>query len=450
VSREEADKAIPFEKQSASRPAVVVDTNAVNSVNLRQLLGNRGELEAISKIADIKVPHVVLDELIEHKRRAFDQEIAQCRKSEVLRAMNVNLSALEELEFSTFEEALRLDQSIPFEVISLEDEQSVFRRVYPLVIHNKPPFEKGSDKGFKDACIALSAEDYAKNNPDVPVFLLTRDAMLTSYFNENADIQVIKDANELRRFLVPVLATESVEPTLVAKGGSRPDTRATSETKGREQVLQLIGDLAASESFLQTHAAVRKLSKLKPQIDAELSVKLLRVSMNNNQVYSILRDEDVWNLLHPLFEKYQSAMSDEEYKRFVDCGDLPYKREQNPADVFFTTRERQAFTWVINGISNHLENLSITAHVRDGQEAIISLREVLERNQLSSAISYDELLSAVIEGGYTSSGGSLPTAHLREFFKYYDVADQVKREAVVKNLLSRIAMADVDYSDVPF
>ena len=51
---------------------VIVDTNlARNENSFTKLLGNRGQLEAISAKARLAVPEVVIDEIVEQKRSAF-------------------------------------------------------------------------------------------------------------------------------------------------------------------------------------------------------------------------------------------------------------------------------------------------------------------------------------------------------------------------------------------
>ena len=63
--------------------SVFLDTNVINSgKDYDRLFGGRAVLERVAKHYEIVIPEVVLDEVLQHKRKHFDEEKAGCCKVE--------------------------------------------------------------------------------------------------------------------------------------------------------------------------------------------------------------------------------------------------------------------------------------------------------------------------------------------------------------------------------
>ena len=99
---------------------VIVDTNlARNENSYEQLLGYRGQLEAVSKSAQLLIPEIVIDEIIAQKRLAFEKEIASLKRSGVLKLTDFSAGELEKLAFDNVESYIRSDKSIDYDVLPL-------------------------------------------------------------------------------------------------------------------------------------------------------------------------------------------------------------------------------------------------------------------------------------------------------------------------------------------
>jgi hypothetical protein len=70
-----------------------------------------------------------------------------------------------------------------------------------LCLGNHPPFDKSSDKGFKDAYIYLTILDYLLPLTDEKAFLISRDGRLKEAFDENDQIKVVENFDEFEKYL---------------------------------------------------------------------------------------------------------------------------------------------------------------------------------------------------------------------------------------------------------
>lgn len=436
-----------------SKPLVVVDTNRLNSESsFSLLLGNRDELSAIVEVADLLIPAVAIDEVIEHKRQAFIQDVTKAKRNHVLRLCNVDWATLALPSFEDIELSLRSDQSIPYRVIKPHDPGRTFEKLYGLAVRHEAPFEEKSDKGFKDGCIVASVDDYLDDNPDVSLYLLTGDVRLASYFSTNPRVTHVTSCGDLLALIGVGRWDEHGVPNASEEVACAPEAPSVpkSDPEIIEDLQRLAEELRFAGSFQGTHSVIKQLGQLDGTIGRVEGVGLLRAAVRNDQVYGILRDDDVWGCLYPLFKSYGDGLDDDEYGVFVDYGDLPYEREEDPYNVHFTRSERAAFGQVVNALGDHLANVGAMASVRSPAEIIERFERVLSRNQLSRTVSCKELLAAVIDGLFSSYDGAIFTSALRDFLDRYRRASDVKKEAVMGGLANKVETAEVDYSDMPF
>ena len=175
---------------------VFVDTNYVDRSNsFTYLFGNRKDLMELAKMTTLVVPEVVIDELISHKEKAYQSEKSRFVKNPFFDHIGASREDIKKLEFEQIKNQLIKDQSIPYKIAYLnESKEDVFNKIYSLAIKNAPPFDEGSDKGFKDACIALCIEQYLSNKPDCKSYLITKDSRLTEYFSSFEKPEVVDSA----------------------------------------------------------------------------------------------------------------------------------------------------------------------------------------------------------------------------------------------------------------
>lgn len=438
--------------QNDLKPLVVVDTNKLNSEkSYSLLLGNRHELQAIAKVADLLIPAVVIEEAIEHKRHVYDQDVKRVKGSGALRLCGVDVAALPFPSFDDIEFALRNDQSIPFRIIKPRDSAIAFEKLHALAVRHKAPFEDKSDKGFKDGCIAASIDDYLEDEEGATLYLLTEDNRLSSYFSENSRVIPVSSYKELLAQLGPERGEASdVADNSGKSAESRGFPAAVTDPEIISDLKKLTDELGYVGSFSGTHSVIGRLRQLGGTIGRNEGIDLLRAAVRNDQVYEILRDDDVWSFLYPLFKSFGDGLEDSEYGVFVEYGDLPYEREEDPLDVHFTRSEKAVFSQVLNALGDHLSSVGAMASVRTSSEIIEGFRRVLSRNQLNRSIGCKELLAAVIDGRFSFYDGAILTDTLREFLGYYKRAGDVKKEAVINGLVNKIESAETDYTDMSF
>ena len=70
-----------------------------------------------------------------------------------------------------------------------------------MSIENIPPFEKDSDKGFKDAYIFFTILEYWSNNKSENIFAVTKDKRLKQALIEDKHIRVVSDFNEFEKYI---------------------------------------------------------------------------------------------------------------------------------------------------------------------------------------------------------------------------------------------------------
>lgn len=110
---------------------VIIDTNlARNENSFTRLLGNRGQLEAISAKACLIIPEVVIDEIIAQKRAAFQKEVASLKRSGVLKLTDFSKGGFESLDFDMVEREIRNDKSIEYDILPLPPTDYVFPLLY--------------------------------------------------------------------------------------------------------------------------------------------------------------------------------------------------------------------------------------------------------------------------------------------------------------------------------
>jgi len=299
---------------------VIVDTNcALNEKVYDLLLGNRKELESIAEFATIFLPDIVIDEIIEQKRTSFNQAKGDIQHNALFKYMEVDINQIEELSFKDFETKLRGDQSIPYKVISLSDKSKAFEKSYRLAISHSAPFKIGSDKGFKDTCIALITDEFLKTlDSEERVFLFSKDERLKEYFTNNKMIISIDGLEDLKSKLIIKGQEEEELTTESIKNASESDSIEIKEpTPGEKAKSALLTEFRNSSSFLHTHLLVDKLAFNEKVFNEKDFCDILRSACNNRQIYWILGDSDIAEFLIPVFEKYGKCLDSDSYNRFI-------------------------------------------------------------------------------------------------------------------------------------
>lgn len=161
-----------------------LDTNIINSNSFDTLSGQPTELFRLAEMAKIVIPRTALDEPLEHKRRHFDNQMRAIKSNQIFRLAEIDREILDSLNYKTLEDHLLSICDIRYDIAELRDHAEIFKTIYDLALHNKAPFDKGSDKGFKDACVVISIEQYLETHPEAKkALVVSDDSRVQDHFN---------------------------------------------------------------------------------------------------------------------------------------------------------------------------------------------------------------------------------------------------------------------------
>lgn len=175
---------------------VIFDTNTVRSqTSISNFIGGRTDLEKFSKVADVLLPDIVIDEIRAQKRRYLSK-----KRDEFLLNPFHELIVLEKELTKAFKvdgllQQIEEKETIKYQVLSLSSKNAL-ESMRKLAINRKPPFDSDSDKGFKDAYIYFTVLDYLKTNPSDEAYFVTRDKRLTEAFSTVSAITVVADYDD--------------------------------------------------------------------------------------------------------------------------------------------------------------------------------------------------------------------------------------------------------------
>lgn len=317
---------------------IVLDSNKLIGKNsFGELFGNRQELERINELPNIEllVPQIVIDELIHQKNEAFQVSKVRFQSNSMYKMLSAEArQAMEQVALDT--EALRLDVSIPYKMIDVTDQSAALVKIRDLAVNYKAPFQvynsedkENSDKGFKDAFIAMTVDDYLDGlTGDEKIFLYTNDGRLAEYFGNNNRVVWVRNYDEIVGQIgeaETVTASEPHTPTI------RP------QSPQHIEIQNLLTDLRNSGNFAYTHTLISKLNV--PAILRRLSdedyLDILRSTISNEQILWIVQDSDVSSFILPIFEKYKDSLTPHQFNTFISAAGLSYpKRSSQSVDAW--------------------------------------------------------------------------------------------------------------------
>lgn len=296
---------------------IIADTNALlNKKSPDKLLGNRKELQKIidTPDAELVIPAMVIDEIIFQKAsmpRLAKQSLVD---NAYYKRLPDDIRAT--AEANDLDEAkLRSDQSIPFTEIDIADEASAFNKIRKLVINHEAPFAKynpgdktNTDKGFKDACVAITIDEYLASIEDDRVIFVSSDGRLSEYFADNDRVVCVSNVDDAIGQIEPA-ATETVLED------NQPSATIKPLSQERLAIQTLLTDFRNTGSFAETHGLIPKLESVakSSKLTDDDYMDILASTVQNSQIAWLLGDEDVRGFILPIFKKYGNRLDVESY-----------------------------------------------------------------------------------------------------------------------------------------
>jgi len=249
------------------------------------------------------------------------------------------------------EDALRNDQSIPYVAIDVQDKARAFDEIRGLAVNHEAPFEvysvelgksktDNTDKGFKDAYIALTINQYVNSlSNGEKVFVLIRDRRFEEYLDKNDRVICVSNFDDFNaRYQVPERRSATIQGT----------ARIVPENKGRQEIKGLLTEFRNTPNFTSTHNLVIKLAAAAAanKLTDDDYMDILVSTAQNNQIGWLLGDEDVRELILPIFKKHGERLNTEQYNTIaLGLGLEVLKVVPMSPDVDFDEMEAAADMW---------------------------------------------------------------------------------------------------------
>lgn len=424
---------------------VFVDTNSIDSTSFDTLFGRADDLRRLDEMAQIVIPRTVLDELLEHKKRHFGNKMTEMKNNPLSRIAKIDRKVFSELDYDMLEKEMLEQCKIKYEVAEIQDPAEAFAAIYELASLNKPPFDKGSDKGFKDACIAMSIDDYLETHPGADKsILVSRDSRLREYYYDNTLIDCVSDVKEA----IESLAFGSSAQPNASRASEVDEKQETFELADPTSASALIESLEKTGSFLETHRIVNQYKNIDfTQVGDRSGKDILKCCVRNSQVRYILADEDVHDFFCPIFERYQHKLNDSDYSLFVDSANLPNERVDSEGNVQLSRCEKMVYQNFARDLIAHIQSRNFGSIVSSDAEAIgCNLLALSPRHNIDEeSVSWQEVASIFIEGGVSASSSSVNQRVLRDFLSLLKQSSQAKVSAIVGALCLRLEDVEEDF-----
>lgn len=176
--------------------AVFLDTNSLRNADPMRFFGNVARLEQISRLATIYVPDVVIEEIKCQKRERLKGQFSKFTDNYFFSHVECDQADLERHIEERIDELYgAATEELPFQIKKLEDDSEHIRHLLGLAMQNRAPFETGTDKGFKDACIYLTILQHLDATSDT-VFLFTDDGRLRDSFDSYERVRTLKEPEQ--------------------------------------------------------------------------------------------------------------------------------------------------------------------------------------------------------------------------------------------------------------
>lgn len=443
---------------------VFLDTNCINSKSFENLFGRSSSLKDIMKVADIVIPEMTFEELIIHKRNSFIKKVRELKSNPLRFKVGIDANLLESLSFSSTEEELRNGSDIDFSVCGLCKNSNTLQRLCQMALNNLPPFDEGTDKGFKDAVIALSIDEYIEERKTTyeaeteDYYVVTNDSRLQDYFND--DEYINKDCVRIKKSIDDLLEELNLQAEAKSTNTEcrEPNNHAIRESSDFQSSLSAVADdlveqLCLSKSFSETHKTVYQIKNCKKQLSSVQSKKLLKAAVSNNQIGWILSDRDICNFFVPLFNTFQDCLTDAQYALFTDYAKLPNERMDDSGSVLFSSYEREEYNEFIEDLISHIQSRSWLSSIVEDDISIIEKLDTISHVQSldPAAINWRDVVRAFICGQFEASNVAIDPNTLPDFLAFYNSCNSKKQKAIMTAIRSRLEIVSCTYDeDLPF
>lgn len=177
--------------------AVFLDTNCIRNTGVNSFFGKVDSYQNIASLADVYVPHIVMEEIKVQKLRKLTDQLNNYKNNYFAKLTGFNIDELNEHVSTKINELYaQAKDEIEHTEIYLNKSLEHMDLLKGLALQNKAPFEVKDDKGFKDAYIYLTILQFLEENSGTDVFLITNDGRLKEAFSEHEHVTVISEPKD--------------------------------------------------------------------------------------------------------------------------------------------------------------------------------------------------------------------------------------------------------------
>ena len=331
---------------------VIFDTNSIrNAESFSDFLGGRAELERFMKLAEIIIPDLVLEEIKCQKRKQLHSKRDSFLSNPFHHLLNLNRETTEKFDMDGWIEGLLKTEKIPHKIISLTKNKAVIlEEMKNLCLIGAPPFEEGSDKGFKDAYIYFTILEYIGSLSDGGVFVVTKDEALRRALQVHRKIRVVSNYEEFESFnsnyfkdeyfigrLKEIVDSEIDAGCIISISLNVEENWVLKiECKGKVYLVEVdfkyreilaftnenfnedINGLVNSGSFSSTHSYIASLKDKINYFSEDEVHKIMSAAIQNEQIHWVAEDEDVKGFFGELYKAKSNLLQEDDKKLFEE------------------------------------------------------------------------------------------------------------------------------------
>lgn len=317
------------------RRIAIFDTSAIDGEkNSDSFFGGRNELAKFSAVCEIVIPDMVIDEITKHKKRHLSAAKSKFISNPFRYLLNLEQESIDMVNIDEKINTLQAEETISYTVIKLSKADAL-ERIKNMCHECVAPFGENEDKGFKDAYILLTIEEYLETLTDEQVFVVVKDGKLKEALGRLAGITVVNSFDEFELFsksqfmeeyflqrLSETIDEEVGVDAIVSADFNINDnwvlqidteekpTYVEVDFKNREiigfqkvRIVFGVTSLLNSGSFVTTHEWIEKISDKINYLNTAQMIDLINAATTNDQIYQISSDEDVKEFFFTIFEK---------------------------------------------------------------------------------------------------------------------------------------------------
>lgn len=330
---------------------VIFDTNSIRSAeSVSDFLGGRQDLERFSKVSEIIIPDIVIEEIKSQKKRKLIEKRDSFLSNPFKKLLKIEDDLIEKFDIDSWISTLKDEEKIKYKTIDItKNKGAVLDKIKRMCLDNEPPIEVKSDKGFKDSYIYFSVIEYLDLHKDESIFVVTNDGLLKDALDKLSRVRVVKNYDEFEKYNTDYFKDDyfisrlneeldiSIKPNDIKNVWLNIDENWILQIDHDSNILyievdflsreiisstegdfsEIINNLITSGCFASTHSYISQATEYMKYFSDNDILELIKAAGLNHQISGIADDPDVEVFFTTLY-KAKSKIVPDESKLFFD------------------------------------------------------------------------------------------------------------------------------------